>query len=274
MSLPIDQRPSALTRTKRTACSPGPPEHRRSPTAFTLVELLVVMAIIGVLMALLLPALARVRDRGLTVHCMSNLRQLGGAMHQHAADQKGRFPTRPLEDDGIRMSPEQQWDTQIARYVGLEPNAQPARPTVFACPTSPLLPELNTPRNRASICSYKYNQFIGQTTSSFAHLHTMESPSKLGVLSEYIVHMNRDTNEPPRFHVYSLWPRNHNQTISWGPSIRPDRARVFAQSHGDALTPVLFADGHVGLYPTVAGFETPLRGVLTRERVDPRPPIP
>lgn len=44
--------------------------------AFTLVELLVVMAVLSLLMALLMPALAKARQQGRSMHCLSNLRQM------------------------------------------------------------------------------------------------------------------------------------------------------------------------------------------------------
>src|SRR5215831_12946297 len=59
---------------------------------FTLVELLVVMAVILVLAALLLPALQRARARGQTAACINNLRQLGLAAASYSSD-AGRFPT-------------------------------------------------------------------------------------------------------------------------------------------------------------------------------------
>ena len=49
----------------------------RKPKGFTLIELLVVISIIALLIALLLPALARAKAAGLSVSCASNLRQLG-----------------------------------------------------------------------------------------------------------------------------------------------------------------------------------------------------
>src|SRR3954471_13493033 len=64
---------------------------RRGP-AFTLVELLVVIGIIGALVAILLPSLARAREAAKRTNCLANLRTLGQSMFAYANAYKDRLP--------------------------------------------------------------------------------------------------------------------------------------------------------------------------------------
>ena len=64
-----------------------------SEQGFSMVELLVIMAIIAILMMLLLPVLQRAKHKGLDAVCMSNLKQFGLAGHMYWGDNDGRaFP--------------------------------------------------------------------------------------------------------------------------------------------------------------------------------------
>ena len=109
----------------------------RSPSAprpaFTLIELLLVIAIIALLVSLLLPSVAGIRDNARTVACASNLRQLAYASTAYATDARGFFSSGA-------------WDNRKGRSLGaLDTHGWVADsvqggyvlPGKFLCPTSP-----------------------------------------------------------------------------------------------------------------------------------------
>ncbi|REK15520.1 MAG: DUF1559 domain-containing protein [Planctomycetota bacterium] len=73
------------------------PRFSRSPSGFTLIELLVVIGIIGLLVALLLPAVQAARESARRTQCLDNLKQMGIAL-QHYADAHGRLPPSSTSD--------------------------------------------------------------------------------------------------------------------------------------------------------------------------------
>lgn len=69
--------------------------------AFTLVELLAVIAIIGLLAALLLPVLGRAQEKGRVVSCLQNVRSLGIGMTLYAGDHDGWMPTGGIQQSSL-----------------------------------------------------------------------------------------------------------------------------------------------------------------------------
>jgi prepilin-type N-terminal cleavage/methylation domain-containing protein len=69
-------------------------------SAFTLVELLVVVAIIAILAALLLPVLSQGPSRAKRMECVNNLKEIGLAFHMFMHDHSGKFPMQVSGNDG------------------------------------------------------------------------------------------------------------------------------------------------------------------------------
>ncbi|EIP99175.1 prepilin-type N-terminal cleavage/methylation domain-containing protein [Opitutaceae bacterium TAV1] len=81
---------------------------------FTLVELLTVIAIIGVLAGILIPVVGRVRESARTVQCTSNMRQIGTAVRLFMTENKGIAP--PMHYRQVHLT----W-TYLAPWLGKKP---------------------------------------------------------------------------------------------------------------------------------------------------------
>jgi prepilin-type processing-associated H-X9-DG protein len=86
----------------------------------TLVEGLVVLAILGVLMGLMLPAVQRVRHAAWRTHCAHNLRQIGLAL-QGYHDTQHSFPPGVSYRNGADPYPFMSWNTRLLPYLEQQP---------------------------------------------------------------------------------------------------------------------------------------------------------
>ncbi|GAC1407431.1 MAG: hypothetical protein NVSMB52_20660 [Chloroflexota bacterium] len=120
-------------------------ERNRKHRAFTLAELLVAIAILGVLAAILCPVLARARDTGRQSVCLSNQRQIGVAMLQYLVDYDDRFPQGVGFVNGKRVWDGQGWAGQCVPYLKSD--------AVVYCPSDVTPPA--APPNK--IVSFGYN---------------------------------------------------------------------------------------------------------------------
>lgn len=100
---------------------PAPRTLRRTPPrAFTLIELLTVIAIIGILAAILIPVVGRVRETARSANCMSNLKGIGSAFQLYAADNQGLYPALRFKNANKGVSgtnpSEENWQIEISPY--------------------------------------------------------------------------------------------------------------------------------------------------------------
>ncbi len=200
--------------------------------AFTLIELLTVIAIIGILAAIIIPVVGKVRDSARRSQCSSNIRQIATGMLLFATENKNRFPPVIHSENGVVTI----WSYNLARSKLL-----PTRFTGWYCPThaqnDPTI-EPKTVQPHATVYPRSYtlcNTLVpivngARNERASANLLSFPNPSRTLMLTE--------------------WHSSGNELNSYTSSVAgrdliTGAQRITSSKHADGARNYAFVDGHV-----------------------------
>jgi prepilin-type processing-associated H-X9-DG protein/prepilin-type N-terminal cleavage/methylation domain-containing protein len=202
----------------------------RPARGFTLVDLLVVMAVIGLLVALIMPAVQAARAAARRTACASHMRQIGLALHQYCDAHEGRFPEtmHTLVDADHTHS----WVVTLAPYMEQVDS-------IRLCPDDPYWVE----RLREKLTSYVLNDYVTvprggaivnlrKLPETHATIVAFEGADDLA-LSAYHEHIHAKS-----------WFKKSN--VRDGKVLAAIEAEIATERHSRAAH-YLYADGHVDL---------------------------
>ena len=195
--------------------SRGPAWGKLKRAGFTLIELLVVIAIIAILAAMLLPALAKAKERARTTQCLNQLRQLGQSMAMYGDDQSSRLPPAETSVPWNSTNPIP-WMRPLVDYY--------KDTNVLRCPSLSLV------HKKSPFSYFMGSRAVVVQTGAFGSLRL----DRITVASQYI--LSGDCNFP--FEPEDADPDNYSvDTLFELPST----------VHNESVN-VLFADYHVSRY--------------------------
>ena len=204
---------------------------RRGPghsARFTLIELLVVIAIIAILAGMLLPALQQARERGKSINCLANSRELGRVYLFYADDYDSYLPCldnmggeNAVNADGEVLKPKNWLNGLVKKYLGrLNASTEPYK--LLFCPNETVTEDITTNYGLNYLIATENK--IGIKTTRFKH------SSKTGMLVENTGHL-----------CYYCDVTNPLGKHATGSSYGNNRAVLFR--HNDRAS-VTFLDGH------------------------------
>lgn len=165
------------------------PSAPRSSRAFTLVELLTVIAIIGVLAAIIIPVTGRVRSSAKTAKCASNIRQLAQAALLYAGDHRNVLPPTfgtPVAE-GTYSTTAWWWELYPVYCSGAEVFSCPADDTGFTPAASATFTRNGVTLANGKVSYGPIGSQIGAADyKAFGkRLSTLSSPARMVMLMDY-----------------------------------------------------------------------------------------
>lgn len=226
------------------------PAHRNG---FTLIELMVVVAVIGILASLLLPTLAQTRLRGQSAQAVNNLRQLGLAWLLYADDHSGRLPPNRAGTEAGKSAETASW---VGGWLDFRARLDNVDPSLLIDPVARqhagfLGPYLQTPRvfrdpadkSRVRIFGREFNRVRSVSMNLFMHGGTIWSGNE-----SFRTYSRLDEIIRPSPTMTWVMMTEHPQSINDG-WFAVDMTRTvefdFPATFYNGANHVVFADGHV-----------------------------
>ncbi|MDP0495834.1 MAG: prepilin-type N-terminal cleavage/methylation domain-containing protein [Verrucomicrobiota bacterium JB024] len=196
----------------------------RFKRGFSLVEMLVSIAVIAVLMVIVIASVGRIRNSANRAQCVNNIRQLGSGILMYAQDDQLKFPQVSAPH----------WATHIEDFVGAEKRADGSygESSPFVCPSRLGMLE-NSRSCHYGINFYLYSDTHGSSISEAQYkLNQVDNPARTILIGDArlagaVVYKTIQSENLPGL---------NSSTVYGTPSVG---------LHGNGEANVCFADGHV-----------------------------
>jgi prepilin-type N-terminal cleavage/methylation domain-containing protein len=191
---------------------------KKSHTAFTLIEILVVLAVIGILAAILFPVFGRARESARRVTCISNVKQIALAVTQYAADNSDHLPPVAYRTPG---GEDVEWPELLEPYLKTQ--------QVLRCPSDSLSVRISYGLNERAFADLEDNTPQSNQVSMFQRASETVMAAETGTADDLV------TPRPDTFKLVAPAPAG---------DINDDEDSRPSARHFETCT-VAFLDGHI-----------------------------